>query len=819
MLDTALWVMVGPLRHAERGFGQMRRMPRPPRATYRESVSAPVISPPPRRLGRPERPVPPARRPVSKVLRRRRRHRLLARALLASLLTLAVGVSAFVAGLLSAPFDEKQVPPPPRPVLLLASDGTQIGSIRPPVRREIVPADAIPDVMRNAIIAAEDERFLQHGGVDPVGIARAFLRDVTGGRSQGGSTLTQQYVKNVYVGSERTLTRKIREAAIAVRLEQRESKQQILTNYLNVLFLGNGTYGVQAAARYYFGVDVRDLDLDPATGQRDRTLGLARAAMLAGIAPAPSAYNPVASLDLARGRQRYVLNRMVAVGQITPDQAGAAFTRPLQIVKEQPVPTDTTAPEFTDLVTEQLRAQYASANDEDLLFRGGLRVQTTLDSAWQQAVSQAAREVLPNPTDPQAAVVAIDWRNGDVKALTTLRRYPERSDGKGNVRPALDGYQRGGLDLAVSAHRSTGSTIKPFTLAVALQKGHTLDERRRAPACDTLPNPGGKPDPYRFCNAGESGYTSSLTLRQALQRSVNTVFVPLAAEVGRGDIANLLQAAGAKADPANPIRSGNLSFGLGAGVDVTPLSMANAFGTLINGGVRVPPRFLLETRNAAGGVVQPAAAPQGNRVLPQDIAGQVVDAMSGVTADAGTAPAARQPFPVYGKTGTTDNSVDAWFIGCVKDPYNLCLATWMGFEDQSCDGVKGSACGGMLNVQGVRPVYGGTLPARIFARAMDLYRSISAAKTAPPPAATAAPAPAPPPGPNPAAALPVPTAPAAAAPSSAAPAPRPTPSSPPAAPASTTAPPSPSPRPTVPLPPPPAARATGPPGTQGGPSG
>ena len=472
------------------------------------------------------------------------------------LLALVVGTAAFVDGLLNAPFDEKQVPPPPKPVLILASDGTQIGSIRPVKRRELVPASAIPPVMRQAIISAEDERFLEHSGVDVLGTARAFLRDLTGGSTQGGSTITQQYVKNVYVGNERTFTRKIKEAAIAVRLEQRESKDQILTNYLNVLFLGNGTYGVQAASRYYYGVDVKDLDLDPATGKRDPVLALARASLLAGIVPAPSTYNPVHDLALAKGRQRYVLNRMVVGGKITPEQAGDAYLKPVTIVREQPPPTETTAPEFADLVESQLRVKYASANDEDLLFRGGLRVSTTLDPKWQAAVTQAAHEVLPDATDPEAAGVAVDPRNGDVKALTTLRRYPRKTDPSGAVREAANGYDRGGFDLATNGHRSTGSTIKPFTLAVALEKGHALTERRSAPACGSISNPGGKPNPYTFCNAGDSGYAGSLSLRQALQKSVNTVFVPLAIEVGRKDIANLVQAAGAKADPAAPIDPG-----------------------------------------------------------------------------------------------------------------------------------------------------------------------------------------------------------------------------------------------------------------------
>ena len=200
------------------------------------------------------------RRAPARARRRRSRGRTVARVLLVGFVAMIVGATSFISGLLAAPIDFA-VPPPPKSALLLAADGrTQFATIRPQQRREIVPAADIPMVMRQAIIAAEDERFLEHKGVDPIATIRAAYRDLAGGRTQGGSTLTQQYVKNVYVGNDRTVMRKVKEAALAVRLENRLSKDQILTDYLNVLYLGNNVSGVQAAARYYFGVDVKDLD-------------------------------------------------------------------------------------------------------------------------------------------------------------------------------------------------------------------------------------------------------------------------------------------------------------------------------------------------------------------------------------------------------------------------------------------------------------------------------------------------------------------------------------------------------------------------------
>ena len=672
----------------------------------------------------------PTVRPLSRTARRRRRGRRVTRVVLVLVLALAVGSSTFVTGLLAAPFDLKAVPPAPKTVLLLAADGTQFGLVRPSQRREVIKAEDIPEVMRQAIISAEDARFLEHQGVDPVATLRAAYRDIVDGQRQGGSTITQQYVKNTYVGSNRTLRRKVQEAALAVRLEDRKSKQDILTDYLNVLFLGNSTYGVQAASKYYFGVDVKDLALDEASpGAPDRVLAIARASMLAGIAPAPSVYNPVKDFDSARVRQRYTLNQMVLNGYITEQEAAAAFERVAAVrpVRETEPEPPSTAPEYADLVKSQLKAQYAA--DPDLLDRGGFRVTTALDTDLQEAVTRAAREVLPDADDPQAAVVAIDPRNGDVKALTTLRRRPQVGD-----EPAVDGYERGGFNLATNGLRSSGSTIKPFTLAAALEKGLSLTTRRSAPACDTIRDRAAKNGVYRYCNAaGESGSSrGSLTLRRALQASVNTVYVPLAIEAGRPRIKQLMLDAGVvtarptQANP-NPFATNVTSFGLGTTAEVTPLSMANAYGTLMNRGVHSAPRFIVETRDADGSLITegPGRA-KPNRAMATDVADRVVEAMSGVALRGGTAQRARQAFTVFGKTGTTNDSTDAWFIGCAQAPQHLCVATWMGFDRQSCKGVVGSACGGMKGIHGVEQVYGGTLPAAIFDRTFEILAEIKA---------------------------------------------------------------------------------------------
>ena len=662
----------------------------------------------------------------------RRPGQLVLRALLVALLTLLVGLGAFVAGLLSAPIDFA-VPAPPTAATLLAADGRSFASIPPPERRVVVTAREIPDVMRQAIISAEDERFLSHRGVDPLATVRAAFRDLTGGSTQGGSTLTQQYVKNVYVGHERTALRKVREAALAVRLEQTLSKQAILTDYLNALYLGNGVYGVQAAAAYYFGVSVKDLALDARSGRRSDALALARASILAGIAPAPSAWNPVRDFATARSRQTYTLNRMVAGGYISAGQATEAFRLDVRPLRVPPPTPQTEAPEFADYVTAQLKKD--PTYDGDAFFRGGLRIRTTLDLDLQVAATRALHEVLPGASDPQAAFVAVDYRTGDIKAISSLRRAPALVDPAGRVVvEALSGYQRDGFDPATRAQRSSGSTIKPFTLAQALVEGHALTEVRPGPAALTVRVPGARP--YVVHNS-EPEQVGSYTLRRALADSVNTVYVPLAVEVGRAKVAVLASRAGlqGRLDPTN------LSFGIGAGVEVTPLSEAVAYATLADGGVHVPPRAWTEIRTGAqraGAVYETAPAPARERVLAPGVAARVVEAMTDVVTS-GTGVAAAQPFAVFGKTGTTDASTDAWFTACIPQQH-LCAATWMGYEYQTCTlarpgapvlHVAGRACGGMHDLSGVRgQIFGGTLPARIFARTQELLRQIQADRAA-----------------------------------------------------------------------------------------
>ncbi|MFN2626465.1 MAG: transglycosylase domain-containing protein [Mycobacteriales bacterium] len=601
-----------------------------------------------------------------------------------------MAVSSFTVGLVSEPVTFTE-PAPPKAALLYDMSGRYFATIRSPEVRETVPSGDIPQVMRNAIVAAEDERFLEHGGVDPLAVVRAAYRDIFNNSRQGGSTITQQYVKNVYVGRDRTLMRKLREAGLAVKLEQQLSKDEILTRYLNGLYLGNGTYGVQAASKYYFGFPVTDV-----------RFSLSQATLLAGIAPAPSSWNPVRNFAKAKERQLYTLNRMVALGLITPGEASRAFRQPSsrkQIVERTVADPPTEAPEFAGMAAAALkRTPEQGGVGEDELFRGGLRVKTTLDLLLQKATRAAIREVLDEPDDPDVAVVALDPRSGELRAIVSKN------------------YRRAGFNLATQAKRSTGSAIKPFTLLAALEAGKSVDDVYYGPPCLRVTAK------YNPCNA-EKSERGFFTLRKAMEQSVNTVYMKLALDITRERIKRVAVAAGL-APPEN-FHPAFPSMALG--VEVTPLSLARGYATIANHGVRNDVRLLREIRatDDTGSTftgdlttTQPPP-PKPVRVVPQRIADEVADVLRGVV-ERGTGRAARQDFPVFGKTGTTNDYTNAWFIGCTE-ARDLCIATWMGYR-------RGDVS--MRGVHGVRAVYGGTFPAQIFSAIWRHYDALKAAERA-----------------------------------------------------------------------------------------
>jgi penicillin-binding protein 1A len=630
---------------------------------------------------------------------RRRRRQVLGWLVVAAV----VGLVCFAAGLVAAPLNYNFQPVPPKSVILLDSDGQVFATIHSPQIEDPVLASQIPTVMRQAIVAAEDKSFYSNAGIDPVAIARAAWRDITGHSLQGGSTITQQYVKNVYTGAEQTALRKLREASLAIRLERHLSKADILTRYLNTLYLGNGTAGVDAASRFYFGVPINEIDVDPRTGLDDPSLGLARAATLAGIAPAPSVWNPVNDPTQARVRELYVLNQMLIAGDISSQQAGDAYgdSLPPIVAAEEP-DAQTIAPEFRDLVAQSLQHY----GDATLFESGGMKVKTTLNLDLQQAAVQALQQVLPKSKGLDAAIVAVDPRNGDLRALT------ERKAG---------GYVENGEDVADppagSITRSSGSTIKPFTLAAALEHGHTLGETHYAPECIQV-SVG-----YRPCNA--EGGAGTYSLESALVQSINTVYAPLGVEVGLHRVVNLAKQTGLAVGHLDSgktcaVPKGEICPSYALGIPISPLSEADAYGTFVDHGVHHPVRTVLSVRSPAQGeLFRATARPTGKRVMPQTIADEVTQAM-GEVVSYGTGEAARQPFPVYGKTGTTDDFTNAWFTGCTRA---LCITVWMGY-DRPYHRVHGRIVAHELRSSYGAPVYGGTVPAQIFSRVFSDYREL-----------------------------------------------------------------------------------------------
>lgn len=563
-------------------------------------------------------------------------------------------------------------PEPPGASVVLFADGSVLTRLHGAERRDPVTWEETPTALRRAVVAVEDRRFWDHAGVDARALARALARDVAAGEvREGGSTITQQYVRAAILGPElgrqRTLERKLREAVLAVQLEQRYSKRQILLRYLNAMYFGNGAYGVGAAARQYFGRPVAEL-------------GLAESALLAGIIRSPAAYDPYRHPQAARARRDEVLTAMGALGWASPREVALARAAPLGVRPRSDPPTP--ARHFVAAVRRFLLANPALGSTRDqrrrLLLEGGLRIHTTLDPGWQAAAEEALARVLSEPGDPAGALVALDPRDGSVKAY--VGGDPEPSPGA-----------PGAFDLAGTARRQAGSTFKPFVLLAALQEGIPLTRTYDAPGELRIPLPGQPPWAVRNYD-GQGG--GRLDLTEATVRSVNTVYAQLVLEVGAAAVTRVAGRMGVRS-PLLAVPS----VALGSS-GVTVLDLASAYGTLAADGLHAPPRFVTRVTTRDGTVLWDAA-PQRRRVLPPDLTRTVTGVLRQVT-ERGTGTNARIGRPIAGKTGTGEEWGDAWFAGYTPD---LVAAVWVGFPDA---------------VRSMRPpatritVTGGSWPARIW---------------------------------------------------------------------------------------------------------
>jgi membrane peptidoglycan carboxypeptidase len=545
--------------------------------------------------------------------------------------------------------------------------------------REPVALSAMPQHLIHAVLTAEDRRFFDHGGVDARAVVRAFLRNTaTGAIEQGGSTITQQLVGLLYEpAAGRTYDAKLTEVLLARELEQTRTKASILEEYLNTVYLGEGAYGVQAAADTYFRRDVGDLDV-------------AQSALLAALIRAPSSLSPSDDPEAARWRRDDVLRRMADDGHLTEAERDAALAATIEVSERQPLPA-VREPHLVDLVVRRLLADPSFGDSEteraDRLYRGGLTIHTTVDLELQQLARDTLAAHLPGEDDPEAAVTVVEPGTGRVLAVTGNRAYEQLQ-----------------FDLATQARRQPGSTFKTFVLTAAIAAGyHPEDRLDGAPGTIATDQGTWEVRNYERTDPGD------VTLAGATRLSVNGAYARLGVELGIPRVAALARAMGV----ASPVPSDEPQITLGGGeLGVTTWDMAAAFATLGNAGAHVPTTVVDRIEDADGEVVWlPDRTAQ--QVVGADVAYVTTGVLEGVV-EAGTGLAARVPgWQVAGKTGTTSDYADAWFTGTTPV---LSAAVWVGHLEGRIP---------LENVRGVRRVAGGTIPAEIFG---DLMRAAHAGR-------------------------------------------------------------------------------------------
>ncbi len=571
--------------------------------------------------------------------------------------------------------------PAAQTTVLLDRTGAEIGTISTATEnRRIVPFSDIPKAMRDAVLAAEDRDFYQHGALSYRGMVRAGLANLTRRQvSQGGSTITQQYVKNAYpkIGRERNLLRKLKEGVVAVKLEKKYSKDEILGFYLNTVYFGKGAYGVDAAARTFFGHPAKKLTLE-------------ESALLAATIRVPEFYSKRENMGVTKGRRDFVLRVMEQKGWIKHKQALAAIAKPVKerwTVRPLGIPTSK-APYFLEKVRQYLLDHY----DTGRLAQSGFRVTTTIDMGMQREAQQAVKDVLPDPGDPVASLVAIDPKTGAVRAMYGGRNFAKNQ-----------------LNLATDSRRQAGSTMKPFVLEQALVDGYSAQSVFRGPNQLEI-------DGKTYHNFGDEKF-GDITLLDATKHSVNTVYVQLIEKVGASRVAQLAERTGledvidvrkpGQPEPAEhapwlPVETG---LALGSG-EASTLQLASAFGTWANQGVHHK-TYLVERITDSSGHLIEKHQDGGVRVLDPNVANTITLALRGVV-EGGTGTRARLPdCQVAGKTGTTNNSVDARFVGYTSD---LVSSVWMGYENK--DPRKPPKV--LEGIHGFGEVSGGTLPALIW---------------------------------------------------------------------------------------------------------
>lgn len=548
--------------------------------------------------------------------------------------------------------------------IVYASDGTVLAEWDDGERRTVVSQDQMSPEVRSAVVAIEDRRFFEHGGVDLRAIGRALSRNVeSGGVREGGSTITQQTVKLLYTDGERTVWRKIKEAVLATAFETRADKDDVLDTYLNLVYFGRGAYGVESAAQRFFGVTARDLTL-------------AQSALLAGCIQSPTRYDPVAHPEAAVERRNLVLTVMADEGLITRQRAAEVAAEPLGLREEQPE-TPPRAPYFVEYVRRELLQQLGS----DTLYKGGLRIHTSLDPAAQAAAEEAAHSTLSDPADPEVAIASLRVGDGAVLALVGGRDF------------AADQF-----DLSTQGRRQPGSAFKPFVLTAALENGYTTGSTFSAAPYEVQV----KDEMWHVENYENRLTGGEYTLDQSTVHSINTVYARLIVELGPEKVVDVAKRMGitSHVDPDPAIALGGLKEG------VSPLEMASAYSTFANSGVAVSPSGVAQVLDSQGELVyQPDRS--GRPVIDPSIAATVSEVLNKVYTS-GTGVGAQTGRWAAVKTGTSQSHADAWTIGWSD---SVCTAVWVGYRAGQIP---------MTDVHGIS-VTGGSLPASVWKTFMTTY--------------------------------------------------------------------------------------------------
>ncbi|MDX2096695.1 MAG: penicillin-binding protein 1A [Leptolyngbyaceae cyanobacterium bins.59] len=517
--------------------------------------------------------------------------------------------------------------------------GRPLASVHGEANREVVPLNRISPHLKRAVLAIEDSHFYQHHGINPAGVARALLVNLDRGKTvEGGSTVTMQLVKNLFLSPRREFSRKVAEAVLAMRLEQILTKDQIFELYLNQVYWGHNTYGVETASQSYFG-------------KSSEKLNLAEAAMMAGLIQAPEGYSPFIDYKLAKQRQLIVLGRMRDLKWITPQEETAARKQPIKLGKITSFRTSK-SPYITEAAIQELTKRFG----RDAVLKGGMRVQTTIDMKMQriaEATVQRGHALLLNQGvyGDQMSLVAVDPRTHFVKAMV------------GGVN-----YQKSQYNRAIQALRQPGSAFKPFVYYTAFATGRYGPD---SPVADT---PVSYPDGYEmYAPRNYDGtFSGVITIRRALEVSRNVPAIRIGQEVGLNKVIEVCRTLGIKS-PIEPV----ISLPLGS-VDLTPLEMAAAYATFANNGWQSDTTFIAQVTDSKGNLLLDNT-PKPQLVLDPWASASLNDVMQGVI-NRGTATSAQMGRPAAGKTGTTSSERDIWFVGYVPQ---LSVAVWVGNDNYS----------------------------------------------------------------------------------------------------------------------------------------